>query len=134
LGRDVINYFIKILLFGIIILYSCEGMYEPQSDYIDCSWFQYAEQQIYRCEDVSWCDQDLYPNEKVRLAWIYYTGTLPAINNELFTGGIDRIWYWSYKSDCIRYFNEENEIICDVIDEGGVKENIAGYIIAYGSQ
>ena len=52
LGRDVINSIKHILLFAVIILYSCEDMYEPEKDYIDCTWFQYAEQQIYNCEDV----------------------------------------------------------------------------------
>jgi hypothetical protein len=117
-----------------ILSFGCEDLYKSEIDYIDCNWLQYAEQQIYYCEDVSWCDESIYPNERVRRAWIYYIGTLPLVDNQLFTGGIDRIWYRSYKSDCVRYFNEENEIICNVIDEGGFKENIAGYLFVYDSQ
>ena len=134
MGKVVINNIKNCFLFSAIILFGCEDLYEPEKNYIDCNWLQFAEQQIYYCEDVTWCDESIYPNEKVRRAWIYYTGTKPAIHYELFTGDIDRIWYWSYKSDCVKYLNEENEIICNVIDEGAFKENIAGYIIAYDSQ
>lgn len=134
LGRDVINSIKHILLFAVIILYSCEDMYEPENDYIDCTWFQYAEQQIYNCEDVSWCDETTYPNKKVRRAWIYYTGILPSVDYQLFTGDNDLVYYWSYKSDCISYSDQENEIVCNVIEQGGTTQNISGYIIAFESQ
>jgi hypothetical protein len=132
--KVVIKIFKHCLLLSMILSFGCEDLYKSEIDYIDCNWLQYAEQQIYYCEDVSWCDESIYPNERVRRAWIYYIGTLPLVDNQLFTGGIDRIWYRSYKSDCVRYFNEENEIICNVIDEGGFKENIAGYLFVYDSQ
>jgi len=135
--KAVINISKHSLLLSIILSFGCEDLfisYKSETDYIDCTWFQYAEQQTYYCEDVSWCDETIYPNEKVRRAWIYYTGILPSVDYQLFTGDIDRIWYWSFKSDCISYSDQENEIICNVIEQGGTTQNISGYIIAFESQ
>jgi hypothetical protein len=134
LGRDVINFIKHILLFAVIILYSCEDMYEPEKDHIDCFWFQYAEQQIYYCEDVSWCDETIYPNEKVRRAWILYIGKEPTIRSQLRAGGVDRIFYWSGKSECISYYEEENEIFFNLIDQGAMKESTDGYIKVFQSR
>ena len=82
--KVVTNFYKYIIIFGLTIFLSCEDMYESEKEYIDCSWFQYAEQQIFNCEDVSWCDESQFPNEKVRKAWIFYTGNMPEEGSAKF--------------------------------------------------
>ena len=121
----------KFLFIIVAFAIGCEDMYEPDVDYVDCEWIQYAQEQIYDCEDVSWCDETIYSGEKVRKAWIYYLNDKPDIDNSLFTGGVNRIFYWSYQSDCVKYSDSENEIGCNVIDYGYVTANTSGHLISF---
>ena len=121
----------KFLFIIVAFAIGCEDMYEPDVDYVDCEWIQYAQEQIYDCEDVSWCDETIYSGEKVRKAWIYYLNDKPDIDNSLFTGGVNRIFWWSGQAECINYDSDNEEIGCAMDEYGYFTANTSGHLISF---
>ena len=120
-----------LLLVSMFFLGACEEIYQPENNYIKCEWIQYAEEKIYDCEDVSWCDETIYAGEKVRRTWMYYLNDKPDIDNSLFIGGVDRIFYWSFQAECINYDSDNEEIGCTMDGYGYFDVNTSGYLISF---
>ena len=105
----------KAVISSLVIIVLCShyiscGMYEPDINYVNCDWFQYADENISDCEDVNWCNNLTYSGKKVRRAYIFYNNIKPNVDNKFFVGGVDVVLYESYKTTCIEYIADNNEI------------------------
>ena len=53
------------------------------------------------------------------------------IDNSLFTGGVNRIFWWSGQAECINYDSDNEEIGCAMDEYGYFTANTSGHLISF---